>query len=489
MLCDCGIRETYLDALHGAYAQIGESSLQRWNSGNWFSASRSRAWVPQVASLSSVPEYRARILSAADHETREHRTAGWLSGWLVPKILARWRSPATSRGGAPRASGPSRRAGGAMLVARQHLRPRVACRRSRCLCRLGADFAKRSAVVAMHPAVRSPSGRGTVRHGGIASSVRRSGRSWDAAVASEVETHLLQGRNGLSTRWTSCRMTGILQGMTSGGPRGASAGTRGPESGRQLGLAGVPRLPGRPRISLAVQDVIKAFIVEKRLRPADPLPSETELAEHLGVSRNSVREAVKALQAVGLVEARVGAGLFVGAVSMDSVIEALVFGLSGEDQIFSEALDARCMIESGLAEAICEHVSPAQIRNLRRIVGDWSKEAAAGRYTATRDGAFHNALTGRASNHLIGRFLDTLWGLRARARQHGAAPEPPDPIENCERHRRILRALEIGDVEQLRKAIEAHYAASHQDLEADELMSNPTPDRESITKARRATNK
>ena len=257
----------------------------------------------------------------------------------------------------------------------------------------------------------------------------------------------------------------------------STAPSRRAEPGEQMRLAGVPRLQRRPQVSTAVQDVIKAYILDKGLRPGDPLPSETELADHLGVSRNSVREAVKALQAVGLVAARVGSGLFVGSVSIDSVIEALVFGLSGEQEIFREALDARCLIEAGMASPICEHSDPAQLRDLRRILAEWSREANAGHYTPARDGAFHLALTSRAGNHLVARFLETLWGLRGRARQRGAAPEPLDPIDNYERHRNILRALESGDPERLTKAIQAHYVAAHDDLRMPLGPTNPSPKR------------
>ncbi len=61
----------------------------------------------------------------------------------------------------------------------------------------------------------------------------------------------------------------------------------------------------------AVQDEVKAYILEQSLMPGDALPPETELAEQLGVSRNSVREAIKSLETLGIVEARTGAGLFV----------------------------------------------------------------------------------------------------------------------------------------------------------------------------------
>ena len=244
------------------------------------------------------------------------------------------------------------------------------------------------------------------------------------------------------------------------------------DRGAQVPLEGLSRLERRPRVSTTIQDVIKAYITDHGLHPGSPLPSETELADHLGVSRNSVREAVKALQALGLVEARIRAGLFVGFVPMNSVIEALVSGLSGEQEIFEQALDARCAIEAGMATAVCSHCDSSQLRELRRIITDWSKEVAAGRYSAVCDAAFHRCLSSRAGNHLVTRLLDTLWELRNRALMRGVAREPPDVVEVYERHRHMLRALEAGDPEALREAVEAHYIGAHNERHVAPLATN-----------------
>src|SRR5260221_10589345 len=77
----------------------------------------------------------------------------------------------------------------------------------------------------------------------------------------------------------------------------------------------------------AAQTEIKEYIITHRLKSGDPLPTEMKLAEHLGVSRNSVREAVKALEAVGVLESRAGAGLFVSDFSFDPLLRNMAYGL------------------------------------------------------------------------------------------------------------------------------------------------------------------
>ena len=65
-----------------------------------------------------------------------------------------------------------------------------------------------------------------------------------------------------------------------------------------------------PALSKAIQEYVKQFILENDLKGGDPLPSETHLVKDLGVGRSSVREAVKSLQSLGIVEVRHGDGLY-----------------------------------------------------------------------------------------------------------------------------------------------------------------------------------
>src|SRR6195952_121448 len=83
----------------------------------------------------------------------------------------------------------------------------------------------------------------------------------------------------------------------------------------------------RPLFYRIVQDALKNYILEKNLKPGDPLPAETELARQLGISRNSLREAAKALESVGILETRQGSGLFVREFSFEPLLENMSYGL------------------------------------------------------------------------------------------------------------------------------------------------------------------
>ena len=82
-----------------------------------------------------------------------------------------------------------------------------------------------------------------------------------------------------------------------------------------------------PPLHVSVRESLRRHIDENRLEAGDPLPPEGDLAQQLGVSRNSVREAIKALESLGVLEMRRGVGVFVKAFSFEPLLENLTYGL------------------------------------------------------------------------------------------------------------------------------------------------------------------
>ena len=89
-------------------------------------------------------------------------------------------------------------------------------------------------------------------------------------------------------------------------------------------MAGKIKSLGRaPALHQSVQAALKQFILDNDLRTGDPLPPEATLARQLGVGRNSVREAIKALESLGFLETRRGIGVLVGAITLEPLMEPL----------------------------------------------------------------------------------------------------------------------------------------------------------------------
>jgi DNA-binding FadR family transcriptional regulator len=91
-----------------------------------------------------------------------------------------------------------------------------------------------------------------------------------------------------------------------------------------------PRRPRRLPLYRQAQEQLKLFIARRELRPGDPLPSEGALAEDLGMSRLVLREATKSLEALGIVEARHGEGVFVSAFSFEPILDNLPYGFAAD---------------------------------------------------------------------------------------------------------------------------------------------------------------
>lgn len=221
----------------------------------------------------------------------------------------------------------------------------------------------------------------------------------------------------------------------------------------------LPRLNALKRTPLLyrIQEEIKGYIIRHSLKPGDSLPSEGELAQQLNISRNSVREAVKSLEVLGIVESRPGSGLFVRDFSFDSIINNLPYGLLFDLKSVRDVLEVRAHLEYGMVERVVQEVTPEQPEVLRAILGRMRSEAAAGRYSADDDRAFHEALYVNVDNPILLKVLDIFWLVVLRARELARVVDPADPMETYRSHLRLCEALESRSVEQMRAAFDHHY--------------------------------
>ncbi|WKX70553.1 FadR/GntR family transcriptional regulator [Streptomyces sp. XD-27] len=209
-----------------------------------------------------------------------------------------------------------------------------------------------------------------------------------------------------------------------------------------------------------IQERIKKLIVDQRLPSGSPLPTETELMELLGVSRNSVREALKALQAMGIVEIRHGFGTYVGPMSMAPMIEGLIFRTvaghyRGEDSLL-QLLELREAVETGLVARLAGRIPEEDLAGLDAVVARMEEEAAAGAVGADTDRAFHAALYRHLDNLLLSEVLEAFWDAFHRVRTD-LVDVHQDPRVTCAQHREILAAVRSGDAVRAEQAVRDHF--------------------------------
>ncbi len=120
----------------------------------------------------------------------------------------------------------------------------------------------------------------------------------------------------------------------------------------------------REPISVTILNMITDEILSGSLKPGDKLPTEIELAEKLGVSRNSVREAIKMLSSFGVIEVKMGAGTFIAESINGAILDPLMLSLAFEQGTSKELVDLRFMIEIGAAEMAIDAASDEEIARL-----------------------------------------------------------------------------------------------------------------------------
>jgi GntR family transcriptional repressor for pyruvate dehydrogenase complex len=203
---------------------------------------------------------------------------------------------------------------------------------------------------------------------------------------------------------------------------------------------------------------IKTMIAEGRLKSGDQLPPERDLAEKFLVSRTSVREALRALESVGLIEIRPGEGTFVREVSMEALVEPLALVLLSQRAMIEELFEARRMLEPVIARLAAQRATKDEVQEMERILEAQAKEISSGNTGLAQDAAFHAAIGTAAHNRAITRIVHALMDLLGQSREESIST-PGRPTRSHEDHQRILAAIRVSDAAGAERAMLAHVAA------------------------------
>ena len=210
----------------------------------------------------------------------------------------------------------------------------------------------------------------------------------------------------------------------------------------------------RNKVYEEVAKQIERLILQK-LQPGDKLPSERELAEMLQVSRSSIRDAIRSLELMGLVEPRQGAGTIVRELSAESLVNPFANALKRRQELVSELLDFRKMLEPPLAARAATHASPDEISEMEEILQRQEATLSHGEVSIAEDAEFHYSIALASGNSVVLKVLDILMDLlrdtRERSLQLKGRPE-----KSLAGHRRILAAIKRHDAEAAKAAMRRH---------------------------------
>lgn len=228
-----------------------------------------------------------------------------------------------------------------------------------------------------------------------------------------------------------------------------------------------PQPARRARVHEGVAARIQRFI-ERKLKPGDKLPTQRALAAMFRVTPGSVKDAVRRLELMGLVEPRSGRGTTV----RDSSPELLIVrpqGLFQNQQLLAQLLDFRKILEPPLAARAAREATPAEVEEIARIVQLQGARIKKGEPAIDEDANFHHAIAVASHNSVVLQLLNMLMDLLRESRQRSLQVQGR-PAKSVAGHRRILGAIRKRDP----SAAEAAMLAHLREIEAI-LLKNPGP--------------
>jgi GntR family transcriptional repressor for pyruvate dehydrogenase complex len=203
---------------------------------------------------------------------------------------------------------------------------------------------------------------------------------------------------------------------------------------------------------------LKGMIVSGQLRPGDRLPREADLATDLGLSRSSLREAVRALSIVRILDVRQGDGTYVSSLAADSLLDALSFIVEfHHDASVLDLLEVRRNLEPAASARAAVRIDDKALDELEEIL-DRSTPDSAVEELVRNDVEFHRAIGTASGNPVLASLIESLSGPTQRARVWRGITQEGALVRTLAEHRSIFDAIRAHDPDLARTWATVHIA-------------------------------
>lgn len=213
----------------------------------------------------------------------------------------------------------------------------------------------------------------------------------------------------------------------------------------------VPNI-GRKPISSLIVELLTNYLLSGELKPGDKLPTEMALAQKLGVGRNSVREALKMLSSIGVLEVHKGSGTFIAKAIKPSILNPLVLSLVFEQGTSKDLIELRLLLEIGSAELALPNITEKDLQLLEKLTDGLKKEGEKKKRDPKRllqiDLAFHMELHRMAGNKLLFKLVEPIYTIFFASIEKTVRTAPQLAYKN---HRLVIDALRKRDMELVRR--------------------------------------
>jgi GntR family transcriptional repressor for pyruvate dehydrogenase complex len=229
-------------------------------------------------------------------------------------------------------------------------------------------------------------------------------------------------------------------------------------------------LPRRAVRDAAIE-TIKKMIRAGELRAGEKLPPERELAPALGVSRNSLREAIRALALMNVLESRHGDGTYVTSLDPAALMEPVAFLLSLDPNALAHLFEARRILEGETAALAADRISDEELVALKAALADMKIKTENREEFLQADMRMHDMVASAARNPLLIQLMRSVAGLGLRSRMHTV--QSPGIVRHVlTDHARIVSALGRRDSNGARRAMLEHLARAERAMR--EVLDSPS---------------
>lgn len=209
-----------------------------------------------------------------------------------------------------------------------------------------------------------------------------------------------------------------------------------------------------------IQEQLKLYIIENNIKTGDHFPTEYELAKKLGISRTAIREALKRLETLGIIEVRPGVGRFVRKFNFEAILEGLPYNLEMDIKNFREVLEVRICLESWFIAKDINKFTKKKITELKEILKRMEFQVINNfeeKELVETHSQFHCALYKNSGNSLLINLIKTFSTIQRNLTLIHRY-KTKDRNLFIQQHQLLLEAIEKKDPNLAQKRLEEHFA-------------------------------
>lgn len=211
----------------------------------------------------------------------------------------------------------------------------------------------------------------------------------------------------------------------------------------------------KTRVAQEVADRIRVLMLDGTFPSGQPLPSERHLAEQFGVSRGSIRDALRTLETIGLLETRHGQGTYPHELSVERLVAPLASVMSYRPDLQEELHDVRRMFEPAVARAAAVRATEDDLADLQRVLDTQRQKLITGQSAITEDTAFHAILARATRNRVVMNIMATLNDLLVESRTQSLLHKGR-PARSMDGHEAVVAAIRRKDADAAARAMYEH---------------------------------